>query len=160
MPKDVLEKLIIAADQHGVDSLIPHTVGDLQHLLRAAWKQMNMGQKHAFLLSESVQDVVESGAREEFSTKTLTQALKQVTDRQLKEVTDAGFRIMQNERGFFWETDDEMGEVWVGFADAVEDAHQVLQEHNRHTDWNWDDVYELLPDPAELARAASSDRPS
>lgn len=133
MTKDVLEKLIRAADQHGVDDDPDHTVGDLQDLLRAAWNQMNMGQKHAFLRSDAVADVVESGAREEFSTETLTQGLKQVTDTQLQEVTDAGFRIMQNERGFFWETDDEMGEIWIGFADAVEDAHQVLQEHNRHT---------------------------
>lgn len=38
-------------------------------------------------------------------------------------------------------------------------VHELEMAVPLDDDWNWDDVYELLPDPAELARAAPPDHP-
>jgi len=40
--QQMVEKLIVAADNHGEDDDPDHTVGDLQGLLRRAWEIMSV----------------------------------------------------------------------------------------------------------------------
>ena len=65
-PADV-ERLIDAADQHGVDSEPAHEVGDLQAYLRAAWSVMTQSQKTAVFLLPSVQETYEAGTLNELT---------------------------------------------------------------------------------------------
>lgn len=74
--KEIIEKLITAADQHGADSGEPdHTVGDLQDMLRAAWELLSTSQKRDFLMHDAVESVVECGACGEFEVDDLDDAL-------------------------------------------------------------------------------------
>ncbi|WP_341649130.1 hypothetical protein [Thauera humireducens] len=49
-----LEKLLVAADNHGEDDDPDHTVGDLQGLLRRSWEIMSVGQKLQLLRGTEV----------------------------------------------------------------------------------------------------------
>lgn len=71
MATNILNKLFLAADQHGEDEDPDHTVGDLQDLLRAAWSLLSPSQQAEFLCSEEVANVVLTGARNEFDEETL-----------------------------------------------------------------------------------------
>jgi hypothetical protein len=72
----VLEKLISAADNHGEDSGEPdHTVGDLQDMLREAWRLLPSAQRQEFLESDAVENLVGLGAREEFDVDDLVEQL-------------------------------------------------------------------------------------
>lgn len=60
----LVEDLIGFAQKHGEDSDPDHEVGDLQDLLRAAWKLMTPEQRRAMLTDASVSNVVESATGE------------------------------------------------------------------------------------------------
>ena len=38
---DLLEKLLAAAQRHGLESSLEHEVGDLQDILRTCWKHLS-----------------------------------------------------------------------------------------------------------------------
>jgi|GEM_PF-1586572 len=58
-----LQTLLDAADHHGNDAGDPdHTVGDLQELLRAAWKSMTPAQRDGLLASAEAKAVLEWGS--------------------------------------------------------------------------------------------------
>lgn len=70
------DKLFEAADNHAEDTgEFDHAIGDLQDLLRSAWSIMTVAQRQAFLESDQADAVVEAGARDEFTTRDLTQML-------------------------------------------------------------------------------------
>lgn len=74
--KSILEKLFAAADNHAADTEEQdHAVGDLHALLTRAWQLMTVEQKQAFLGSCAVSGVLDTGAREEFSTSDLQRQL-------------------------------------------------------------------------------------
>lgn len=122
--KDILEKLLKAADQHGEDDDPDHTVGDLQDLLRKAWSIMSVGERQIFLASDEVEQVLEAGARGEFPPDGLRAELDQALHQMEASVANAGYRFLQGEHGFFWETKDEASEDFYHRADAVADAYK------------------------------------
>ena len=76
--ESVIDKLCKAADNHGEDAgEADHTVGDLQGLLRPCWRLMTPDQKQAFVGSPEVEDVVDLGAREEYSVEDLLAEVEQ-----------------------------------------------------------------------------------
>ena len=78
--KDILEKLLNAADSHGQDDDTDHTVGDLQDLLRRAWTIMSVGEHRRLLGSDEAAQVAEAGARGEFDAGELVDELDQAMD--------------------------------------------------------------------------------
>ena len=78
--KDILEKLLNAADNHGQDDDPDHTVGDLQDLLRRAWTIMSVGERRRLLGSDEAAQVAEAGARGEFDAGELVDELDQAVD--------------------------------------------------------------------------------
>lgn len=54
-----LERLLIAAEQHGTDSEPDHEVGDLQDLLRVAASLMTNEQWQQFMASDAVLSTME-----------------------------------------------------------------------------------------------------
>jgi len=60
----LVEDLIGFAEKHGEDSEPDHEVGDLQDLLRAAWRLMTPEQRREMLIDASVSNVVESATGE------------------------------------------------------------------------------------------------
>lgn len=59
-----IETLISAAEAHGEDSDPGHEVGDLQDLLRLAWKHLPTDARNAFMSDEEVQRVYENATGE------------------------------------------------------------------------------------------------
>lgn len=59
-----IEFYIHAAQTHGEDSDPDHEVGDLQDLLREAWRHMTAAQRASFVLSDAVAGVLESSLGE------------------------------------------------------------------------------------------------
>lgn len=124
---EILEKLFGAADNHGEDSGEPdHTVGDLQDMVRRAWAIMSVGQKLQFLLKPGLDGLVEAGARDEFTVDSLVASIAQKIGEMETEVAAAGYRMMEGEGGFFWETDEDASEDFCEREDAVADAHSHL----------------------------------
>ncbi|MBX3755403.1 hypothetical protein [Ralstonia pickettii] len=75
----VIDKLCKAADNHGDDAGdAGHTVGDLQGLLQLCWRLMTPAQKEAFVASPEVEDVVDLGARGEYSVEDLLAEVEKV----------------------------------------------------------------------------------
>lgn len=127
----ILTKLFSAADNHAEDSGEPdHAVGDLQDLLREAWGIMTASQKMALLEGDAVEQVLETGGRDEEDVESLTDTLHaELADMEAK-VTAAGYRIMENpvDEVFFWETNSHEGLSCACREDAVEAAFVDLQE--------------------------------
>lgn len=72
----ILDKLFAAADNHGEDTGDgDHAFGDLQDLLRAAWKIFTPAQQRLLLGTEEVANLVEAGARDEFTVEDLAAEL-------------------------------------------------------------------------------------
>lgn len=70
--KKIMKKLFKAADNHADDTgEADHAVGDLQGLLLAAWALMTPVQQQMLLKSDEVEELVEAGARNEFSALSL-----------------------------------------------------------------------------------------
>lgn len=125
--KAILEKLITAADNHGEDSGDPdHTVGDLQDLLRSAWEIMTVSQKLQLLRGEAVESVVECGAQGDFEPDDLIDEVNKSLAELEAVILAAGYTIMENEGGFYWETDNYAGEDFHAREDSVVDAHEHL----------------------------------
>lgn len=67
-----LNKLMAAADNHGVDSGEPdQAIGDLRDMLTAAWTLMTPEQRKQLLSSEVIDNVVQLGSRDEFTVADL-----------------------------------------------------------------------------------------
>lgn len=80
MSKSTLKMVFDAADAHGEMSGEPdHTVGDLQDLLREAWKIMSNEQKEALIYSDAMDNLIECGANEEFDADALVESMKSET---------------------------------------------------------------------------------
>lgn len=120
-----LEKLLVAADNHGEDDDPDHTVGDLQGLLRRSWEIMSVGQKLQLLRGTEVYNVVECGARGEFEWDDLVAEVQAAVAEMRAVVTAAGYQFMEREGGFFWETEDEASEDFCALEDAVVSAYEA-----------------------------------
>lgn len=124
---DLLEKLLNAADNHGIDSDPDHTIGDLQDLLRKAWALLPPSGKLQLLRSDEASNVIDCGARDEFSAKDLEDAFSAEIARQEQLLALAGVTLMEAETGFYWESDSEMGEhCFEHRVDAVANAVKDL----------------------------------
>lgn len=124
--KQIIEKMLKAADNHGEDSGEPdHTVGDLQGLLRRAWDIMSISQRLQLLKSSEVEDLAECGARDEFEASDLVAEVNLKLETMEAEVRAAGYVFMEHEGGFYWEHDgkDEASEDFYAREDAVASAY-------------------------------------
>ena len=129
--KLVLTKLFDAADNHAEDSGdSDHAVGDLQDLLREAWSLMSPSQRLCLIDSDAVYSMIETGARGEFIAEDLTDLLNREVQTMEETVVAAGYRIMETVDGFYWETDDTEGLIFVEREDAVADAFSDLKSVN------------------------------
>jgi hypothetical protein len=87
--KKLLKKLFRCADNHGADASKPeNTVVDLQDLLRAAWALMTPVQQRKLLQSEEVEELVEAGARDEFSANDLIDEHAAYTNVEIRQVVE------------------------------------------------------------------------
>lgn len=120
----VLEKLLVAADNHGQDSWDPdYTVGDLQDLLRQAWGIMSVSQRLQLLKTSAVADLTEVGARGEFDADDLvTQFSQNLIDMEAV-VISAGYLFLERETGFYWESSSDISEDFFALEDAVASAY-------------------------------------
>lgn len=64
MDKSILDDIIAAAANHGRDSEPDHEVGDLQDLLRVAWKIMTPQQRTQFWNHDTTHEILKSGGWE------------------------------------------------------------------------------------------------
>lgn len=120
----IIEKLLVAADNHGEDSGEPdHTVGDLQGLLRRAWGIMSVSQRRQLLKTSEVAALTEAGGRGEFDRDDLVTKLNQKLVEMEAEVRAAGYEFMEHEGGFYWETSSEASEDFHAREDAVASAY-------------------------------------
>jgi len=127
--KQLLEKLLTAADNHGEDSGEPdHTVGDLQDLLRATWGLMSAGQKALLMEDSTVADLVDVGARDEFTAEDLQKEARQSIADMEAAARAAGYVFMENELGFYWEIGEFEGTPRVLRDDAIESAFQDMSQ--------------------------------
>jgi len=59
LQSDIVNKLIKAAEQHGIDTCEPdHLVGDLQQALQEAWRLMTVPQRLAWRHSDALEAVL------------------------------------------------------------------------------------------------------
>lgn len=121
----IIEKLFVAADNHGEDAGDPdHAVGDLQGLLRRAWAVMTISQRLQLLKTSEVDELAELGGRGEFSQDELVEEINQKLVEMESAVAEAGYEIKTIETGmFFWETEDEASEDFHAREDAVANAY-------------------------------------
>lgn len=77
MSKSTLKMIFDAADAHGeLSGESDHAVGDLQDLLKEAWKIMSVEQKEALLRSDAMDNLIECGAEEKFDADDLVESMK------------------------------------------------------------------------------------
>lgn len=125
----IIEKLLMAADNHGEDSgEADHAVGDLQDLLRRAWNILSVSQKLQFLNSQEAADLIVDGARGDFKAGDLVAEINQQIAKMEEEVGAAGYAFIEHGAGFFWETDEESSEDFLDREDAVADAYKHYRE--------------------------------
>lgn len=119
-----IERLLVAADNHGEDSGEPdHTVGDLQGLLRRAWDIMSVSQRLQLLQSDEVENLVEAGARDEFEASDLVEAINQKLAKMESDVLAAGYTFMKHEGAFYWQTSEDASEDFPAREEMVASAH-------------------------------------
>jgi len=125
--QQIIEKIFAAADQHGEDSGEPdHAVGDLQGMLRLAWDIMTVSQRLQLLRKPEFETLLDAGSRGEFDAGDLAaQLTKELSEMEAK-AASAGYRFMEGEGGFFWETDEEASEDFHAREDAVADAYRTI----------------------------------
>lgn len=121
-----LEALIDAADQHAEDSGEPDmAVGDLQDLLREAFRLMIPAQRMQLLRSQTSDDVMTAGVGDPFSKRAL-RGMEQEVDRVRKNLEVCGYRFEESpETSSFWWAFEARKEVSGDFPDlasAVESA--------------------------------------
>ena len=127
----IIEKLLTAADNHGLDTGEPgHTVGDLQDLLRSAWKIMTASQKLALLGKDVVEDMLMARMVEGLKASDLADLVNASLAKMDAEVQAAGYDINVNpiDDTFFWETEEEQSMDYESREDAVENAFKHLSE--------------------------------
>jgi len=125
----MIEKLLVAADNHGADAgAYDHTVGDLQNLLRRAWSMMSVSQRRQFLQSQEVADLVTDGGLPEGEASNLTAEIKRQIAKMEEAVRAASYVFKEYEGGFFWETVEESSEDFRDRDDAVVDAYKRWRE--------------------------------
>ena len=116
-----LEKLLLAADNHGEDSgETDHTVGDMQDLQRRTWAIMQL------LWSSEVDDLMSTGARGEFEADDVVTDIQRQLIEMESAVTAAGYTFVETENGIYWECAAEASENFYDRADAVEAAYYNL----------------------------------
>ena len=121
----IIEKLLVAADNHGADSGDnDHTVGDLQDLLRCSWDILSVSQKLRLLHSQETVNLVMDGARGEFEAGDLVAEINQQIVKMEEEVHTAGYVFREYENGFYWETNEESSEDFAARKDTVVDAYK------------------------------------
>lgn len=124
--KSVLEKLQLAADQHGQDDDPDHTVGDLQGLLGQCWKIMTVTQRVQMLKSNAIENLLLCGARGEFDAESLqAQIQNELADMEQK-LKKHGYGICRHAAGYFWGNDAEASGDFYDRADAIESAFKHL----------------------------------
>lgn len=121
-----LEALIDAADQHAEDSGEPDmAIGDLQDLLREAFRRMSPAQRMQLLRSQSSDDVMTAGRGNPFSKRAL-RGMEQEVDRVRKSLEVCGYRFEESsETDVFWwafKARNEVSEDFSDLASAVESA--------------------------------------
>ena len=122
-PDDAIEAAITVADWHGEDDDPDHTVGDLQDLLREAWKAMTVEQKLRFMRSETVRNHFETGGRSDFENVEMAEEMLAFLRQVQASLEHDGYTIVQASGGVFsWVSDDAAGEDFSGWSDAVWDA--------------------------------------
>lgn len=129
-----LDQLFLSADNHAEDTGEPdHAVGDLQDMLRLAWHIMPTSLKLQFLRQPDLEDLLELGARDEFSAKTLTSDLEAAVADMEKQIQAAGYEVGEADGWFCWEHAEtgEAGEDYYERIDAVVSAFEDLQRRNR-----------------------------
>jgi hypothetical protein len=128
-----LEKLLQAADNHGEDDEPGHTVGDLQGLLRAAWRLMTIDQKLRLLQSDEAEELVMLGARGEFDENTLIDNVNLKLGTMEAEIFAAGYILVAVRDGLYcWELDDNASEDFER-QDAIVDAYNHLKKIGVYT---------------------------
>lgn len=123
---NALEALIDAADQHAEDSGEPDmAIGDLQDLLREAFRMMSPAQRMQLLRSQTSDDVMTAGRGDPFSKRAL-RGMEQEVDRVRKSLEVCGYRFEESpETDVFWwafEARNEVSEDFSDLASAVESA--------------------------------------
>lgn len=123
---NALEALIDAADQHAEDSGEPDmAIGDLQDLLREAFRRMSPAQRMQLLRSQTSDDVMTAGRGDPFSKRAL-RGMEQEVDRVRKSLEVCGYRFEESpETDVFWwafEARNEVSEDFSDLASAVESA--------------------------------------
>jgi hypothetical protein len=123
---NALEALIDAADQHAEDSGEPDmAIGDLQDLLREAFRLMSPAQRMQLLRSQTSDDVMTAGTGDPFSKRAL-RGMEQEVERVRKSLEVCGYRFEESpETGAFWwafEARNEVSEDFPDLASAVESA--------------------------------------
>lgn len=102
---------------------------------------MFVGQKLQLLQSDEVEDLAMLGSRGEFESEDLVAEVQAAVAEMWTVATSAGCQFMERERGFFWETEDEVSEDFYALEDAVVSAYEAQLEatiaswhveHNAH----------------------------
>lgn len=124
----ILNKLFDAADNHGEDTGEPdHTVGDLQDLLRKAVALMTPSQQLELLQSVEVDNMVETGAREEFDVEDLVAHFEAGHKAINERLAQAAYSFDQGEFGHYWVNEQEQrGPEFKHQIDAAADAYAHL----------------------------------
>lgn len=126
--KELLQKLIDAADAHGEDSDPDHTVGDLQGMLWTAWELLPSSGKKALLESNDVENVVDLGARGAFTVSDLLADLQAEMERKLEALNKAhGVTIKERHASFQWETESQVGPAFASRLDAIDHAERIFR---------------------------------
>ena len=73
--------------------------------------------------SDEAEQVAETGARGEFEASDLVDELDQIVEQMAETETKAGYRIIEGEQGFSWETEDEASEDFYDRAYAGASAY-------------------------------------
>lgn len=125
--KDILEKLLDAADNHADDSGEPdHAVGDLQGLLRSAWAVMTIEQRRQLLKSDVIEQLVMDGARGEFGVDDLLNDVEGAVRDMACAISSAGYVLKTYRDDSFWQFGDISGEDLPSREEAIADAYRHL----------------------------------
>lgn len=123
----MLETIFEFADSHGDDTGEPdHTVGDLQDILREAWRLLTPAQRQELISSPAVEALFEVQDEE------LEEALDAVEDQfngKVRQVTEAGYLVKY--RGatakYYWQQNELVSDdEFEAYHQVIEDAYAAL----------------------------------